>query len=596
MSIRRILVSSFMVALAITVGFGLLPGCESKPAAPDYNNVFDGEDPLNPMAVIGDSTITLSWTQPQGYNIAEYILSHSFDGFEYTNFDTVEHTTTDVGVGFYSNAAPTTLHWFQVVAMNEQGERSLTSEQIAATVMMPPQVMFDTGDRELTTRFSHLTITVENGDSLAVADNPQFTDMQTYAVIQPGEAQVVEWTLDPAPNGHKYFVYVASFTADAWSPTRVDSAEVSFEPTFRAAGGSATVATQIIDLIVADRGVDSMRFAPSEAELVDKPWTPGADLFEGYELADSANPQEIYGEFAGDFGFSIVNDYTARPDPLLDVEFRLAVPQDHVSDQSTVIGICDATASLVRYAEGLDFSAAPWLAYSDTLLIELSPEPGRKVIYVQYRNDWNDSAVLNDYVDYLSQPMEVAFLAPSDGAIVLGGSALQIMGVSTAESGTESVDGVEIDTGDGNGFQPATGTDQWTYLWDIPLLESDTDVVLRARAYVGEGEEQESVTTAIMVTISQLTISIVTPADDDVVEAGVELEITGTAAPFIDGPELDSVSLQINGEDVDTFGEEDWSATWLVPDYAEDTPVTIVATAHAGADAVADTVKVTITP
>ena len=58
-------------------------------------------------------------------------------------------------------------------------------------------------------------------------------------------------------------------------------------------------------------------------------------------------------------------------------------------------GASRAVATEMRYAESADLSAAPWIAYADTVQITLSPTEGHKVIYVQYRNDWAPSRALS---------------------------------------------------------------------------------------------------------------------------------------------------------------------------------------------------------
>ena len=72
---RRILTIALVLALGVPALFSLLPGCESTPAEPEYNNPFDPEgpdagDPLKLTAIAqDDATIDLRWNQPQNLGI-----------------------------------------------------------------------------------------------------------------------------------------------------------------------------------------------------------------------------------------------------------------------------------------------------------------------------------------------------------------------------------------------------------------------------------------------------------------------------------------------------------------------------------------------
>ena len=103
MSTRRTtVIAALLLAFLPTLPF-ILGGCESKPAEPVFDNIFDPEgpelgDPLNVRASLGDTSITVSWDQPQSFGIAFYEISHSNSyGSGYEFFEIVPHTTLPTG-------------------------------------------------------------------------------------------------------------------------------------------------------------------------------------------------------------------------------------------------------------------------------------------------------------------------------------------------------------------------------------------------------------------------------------------------------------------------------------------------------------------
>ena len=252
----------------------------------------------------------------------------------------------------------------------------------------------------------------------------------------------------------------------------------------------------------------------------------------------------------------------------------------------------------MRIATSADFASAPWVDYTDTTEVTLEEEDGQQIVYAQFRNHWADSAVLTDYVIRVLQPLEVTFLAPGDGSVAHGGNQLQVRGTSVAASGGATMDSVKVDVGEG--LVLAEGTDNWTYMWDIPRFTEDTVWTLRARAYSSETIEDvtyvDSVTTIITVTVTQLLVAITAPEAEALLAGDTEITVSGTALPPLDVALVDSVTVDA-GEDhlVAVFGEgSDWSVVWQTPAVSEDTAMEVRATAYAGAESITTSINVTV--
>ncbi len=246
----------------------------------------------------------------------------------------------------------------------------------------------------------------------------------------------------------------------------------------------------------------------------------------------------------------------------------------------------------MRFSTRPDFLAATWQTYADTAQIDLDPEEGQQTIYAQYRNDWTDSAILTDTVIHVLQSASVGFLAPLDSQIILGGAPLQIRGFSTGATAKAAVDSVRIDLGDGAGFRDVTGTSDWSYMWDVPHFEADTNLALRARAWAAG----DSATAAITLTVTQLVLAIGSPLEGEELASDTDVNIAGTAQGLLNGPALDQVSVLVDGQTLVADGTDIWSATWHTPAVSETTTFPITVTLQAGGDRVTRQITVTVIP
>jgi len=597
MTPRYLATAAFVCLVALPALMPLLSGCESTPDAPVYNNPFDpvgdaGGDPLRPSATLGDSVIVVRWTQPMDMGLTTYEIQHSNTSFsDFIIVGEVPHDQADTTGSFlYRDPEPTQTHYFKVRAFAGD-DFSLISDQVPALKVTPPFVYFGDGSGTSPTRFIDLEITVSQGDSLRLADNPDFTGQTVVPVTAVGTPDVVAWDLGAsAGNDSVRTIHILSEPANGLRDTAIVDVTIAFAPAFGVVGDPATVPSQTLDLYIPTAGVLQMRFANTLDALALTPWLPVQDTLHNYNITASANPQTIYGQFDGDFGFTNVTTLEVVPDLLTEATFTLDLPEDHISESSTVRGLCNAQALIMRFSESLDFSGVVWQDYSDSVMIQLSPGEGRKVIHGQFRNAWADSPILTDYVIHVSQALEVDIVTPAENDVVLAGTTLQVLGTSTAASGTAPVDTVMFDGG--QGFKPVDGKTNWQTLWPAPRFEADTQVVLRARAWAGD----DSVTTVRHVTVTQPLVHITTPTENSDVTGDTDIDVTGTATGPTGGAAIDSVVVNIDGVLTTAEGTDTWSLVWRPDAVIADTPAMIIATAFAGFHTAVDTTTVTVIP
>lgn len=500
MSIRRIPVFIFLLAAA---GLILLAGCETKPTAPTFDNPFDvdspaGGDPFNLLATYSSGKITLIWTHPADYGIITYEVLHSPTYFgEYFSIGSVEAPASGNALFTYEDVTPTSNHYFKVQGFDEAGGFTATST-IAPTSLTTPAlvVVGDDGSRTTASRHIVLNITVSQGDSLRLS---QRGVPDSELVIAAGDSMVpvaVPWDLGEVDSSDTTLtVAVVPQMSTSLGDTNKVILDVDFDPALTLPAGGTRIASLTPTVAIDTTGLVSMRFAHTLEDLAVADWVPAAPTAAPLTLEDTAAPQDIHAEFLGDFGFSVTALLQVSADVLLDPGFYLALPEDHITEQNTILGICDANATQMRFAESLDFLGVSWQAYSDTAEITLSEGAGRKVIYGQFRNDFAQSAIFTDYAIYLSQPLAIDIIAPAQGDTLTAGTALLVQGLTTAPSGTAPVDSVKFDGGEG--WEEAIGTTSWRYFWTAPTVEAAAAVVLRARAWA----DGDSVTTQVGITV-----------------------------------------------------------------------------------------------
>ncbi len=485
---RKSLIFLMLTLAAATLFMVTLSGCENSPQAPTFDNIFDpeadgGGDPFQLNAAMLDSfKVVLTWTIPQGFDIEFVDVSHSFSPT--SGFLSLGTVATPAKTFTYRDAEPTRTHYFRLKGYNASGDFTNLSTTTNLSFATPPRVTINDGGTQVGSRNITLNITVSQGDSLRIwtVEDPD-GEMVTAAPI-PGETGNIPFTLPGATSNDTTFdLRVQAFPLDSPGEVFEATLDVNFRPVFHSLEDSTAVGSRDVELDIPDQGLLFIRFADTPEALADQTWLRYSPSHT-YRISEAVERQVIWGEFMSDFGFSMIASLGVTPSTLADASFALDLETAHQAESAVVTILNQAAATRMRFSESPDFTDLPWQPYSEELDFALSPGAGFKTIYGQFRNDWAESAILSDFVVYLAQDLEISFLAPLDGNTVTGGTTLQVQG--SARSATE-ISGVHFDSGDGNGFQPAEGTETWTALWEVPTVSEETQVVLRARVYA-DGE------------------------------------------------------------------------------------------------------------
>ena len=183
MTPRRWATFALVLALGLPTIFSLLPGCDSTPTEPVYENPFDpdGPDAGDPLQVLAEAdntanSIKLSWIQPQGMGLTHYVISKSPDGVSgWEELDGIDHTTAEFGRYPFTSPEPTSTTWFRVQAFANDNF-TITSYANPDSATTGPRVIVGDGGGSSASRFTNLEITVSRGDSLRIALDPTFTD------------------------------------------------------------------------------------------------------------------------------------------------------------------------------------------------------------------------------------------------------------------------------------------------------------------------------------------------------------------------------------------------------------------------------------
>jgi len=508
MSRTRTLIIALALAAVLPAGLAQLTGCEKSPDEPVFENPFDPDGPLagdglqvNATAII--NVVVVKWDHHPGKNIAMYAVDHRTDlDTEWSALaDTILEADDMESVSYiHLDADPNRTHMYMVQALTTDGDYTLTGYASPASATTPPIVFHDANQGKVASRYLSLKIVTGEGDSIRVADNPEFTDALELPAAAPADTALATWDFGPHATDDSVAVHVQSFTSGSYA-SEVFSASmtVSFEPEFGIVGGvesgvSIKVPAVVNDLRVDDRGVEQMRFAWSEEDLPLASWVPGDTIYADFALQPITGVQSIWGEFQGDFGFGYTGRIRVRGDLLEDASFSLDLPRNLVTTHTRVGVENDAAASEMRFTDSPDFTSVPWRPFAVTDSVDFTGTPGPVIIYGQFRNDWTDSPVLTDSLVFALLPLDVYFVTPPGGAVIDGGTTYEVTGRAIAADGA-SLRTLEVDTG--NGWSVIPPAQDWTTDWIVPAVTASAEALLRVRATTAA----DTATAAISVTV-----------------------------------------------------------------------------------------------
>ena len=592
----------------------LFLGCSEKPAEPVYDNPFDPANPesANPFeltAIENQGVVQLFWNQLQDFGIVEYLVERRVGDSGWTTLDTL---TATVDQATYTDASPvpTTDNYYRVIGVDEFGIETSTSELTPVSTSVPPIITNAAQINDVYTRYQDLTVSATQGDIVALSLSENLADSTVLPRAPDGETLFENYDLLPGfvDASTPITAYARTETElgeglpPTYSATGTKNFNIVFAPTISLLDGGSTIAEPMVDLLVSREavGVDSMRFASSEDDLMNQPWQPGAEIAYDVPVRDTVQPQIIWGAFLSDFGFIKRDSLGVQADDLATADFALDLPGNRISPTPAVTLLHGAVAAEMRTSQYPDFNDTTWAAYTDTSEVVIKPIENvyTYLIYSQYRNHWFSSAIRSDFVILGDGEVRVLFTYPLQDTIVEGGTSIEVRGTAETFDATFPVTGVQTHFGD-DGWQDATGTDQWESIWEVPLLTEDTTWQIGALA-TAEDDNSDAVKTGnawISVTISQFLIDITEPADAAEITRGSLQIVSGTATPFLGGANLDAVVVKVLGERLSAPPPyETWSESWPTPAEGDVELVQIVATAFAGADSVSVGIQVTLVP
>ncbi len=470
--------------LALLAAISLALGCTQVPDSPNFDNPLDpdgtGGDPFNVSAFYGVGGVVVSWTSLELPGVAGYeILRSGGEDGPYDVIGSVEHPTV---LYIDRDFAPNLPNFYKVRATDALGNSTLISVVTAARIAAPPRlVIADTTTSA--TRSLTLSLEVALGDSAAVDSLRSFATAVTAVFDDEGLASL-PWDLGAAPASLVWkHVYVRVYSAGIAGAVFHDSIKVRFAPDLKLEGNPASLADRTPALRIIGAGVTQMRFAPDRSSLSSAAWLPGANVHEDYLLGAELTTQTIFGEFACDFGFTVIDSVPAVPDDLQPL--TLTVNGGAAATSALLVPLsADARATHMRFAETLaELGEATWQAYAAQTTFAHSACAGdpAKTVWAQYKNDWVVANPVSGGFQWLPpEALSVTIAAPDT---VTSGDIVMIAGTAVAGTCGDPLDLVEVDAG--AGWQAATGLATWAFAWTAPAVGDTTTVTVSARVSAG---------------------------------------------------------------------------------------------------------------
>ena len=618
--LRRLPALSVLALLGgVLLGAALLGGCESTDQ-PTYGNPLDpaslgSSDPFGLTAVHASGQVSLEWTVPEGPAIAQIVIESII------NSQPADLDTVDVAETTWIHASPrgNAENLYRLRAEDASGRAAQTSHVVAASVFVPPVIEIPdgvvqgaTGSVKITQAAQDIVVRAVNGDVVQVDTLPDFSTTTPLALVD-GEATYTDFhLLKPRVEGGTVIpqrnLYVRAGLQPAgggpqWTGV-IDSLLVTMElvTSISRQGGGNRLARPSVDvtLLSGGAGADSVRFATSEDSLSARPWLAPAATYEGITLRDTPLEQQIHAQYLSSFGDVVTSQpLTLRGDDLTSATFALELPETDLVEGRDVTVLSDAVATEMRLSTSVGFeNGTGWVAYADTAIYTFATEdPGPLTLYAQYRNHWYLSPVFSEQLELGAVVLDPTFADPADGDPVSGGSTIVVSG--TVGGLGQGYTLTRVETNLGAGWQDIPVDTLWTTGWTAPTFEADTEWPLGVRATAVDDTTGALIQGVawIEVVVTQLTLAITDPSEDEEVATGELVTIRGLATQDLTAAPLDSIRVVV-ADTVLTTTESltGWSVGWNAAAVADTTDATITATVYAGEDTREDSVEVVLLP
>lgn len=385
--------------LIALLGLAGLVACTTPPAEPDYDNPFDPGTPGDPFqltATLEGAGIRLIWEPVEIPGLARYVVLRSDspdDGFFPT--DTQPQVvgdnllTTILDTDYIPNAP----NFYKVRAVGPGETLTALSRTVAVGVTPPPLVSLAGAAEATATRFVMLEARTGFGVALEIANQEDFSDAQSFDVTEPNEVITTAWTLPTVEHpDSNLVVYVRADQGGTFSATGTWDVDVAFQPRPVLVGGNPlSVLDSLVTVQWDDEGLVRFRLAASRDGLEVEPWQPADSLAIRALDPTDFDPQTVFGQFEGDFGYTTIDSLVLTPESQPSVLTGLVLSGgDSTTVESTILVEVQGTdIAYLRLSEDPAFTGVDWVPFESPIEFELSPGAGRKTVYARARHAWD---------------------------------------------------------------------------------------------------------------------------------------------------------------------------------------------------------------
>ncbi|MGE4073527.1 MAG: Ig-like domain-containing protein [Lysobacterales bacterium] len=172
--------------------------------------------------------------------------------------------------------------------------------------------------------------------------------------------------------------------------------------------------------------------------------------------------------------------------PLIDCGVRATDGQYNIIRRVVELTLRCRNATEYRLAETIDFGAIPYTPLSSPVGFQLSPEPGVKQIYAEYRGPQGQTRVVSLPQPFIYSPTSpvVGFIAPASGSILTGDTLIEV-------TATDPIGISEVAFYYGSQLIGTDAEPPYSVLWDVSAVP-DGIYELSATATNSEGRTGSS--------------------------------------------------------------------------------------------------------